>query len=118
MASSSLPPVTPIGIQDAERFATVVSAAFAGDALNRSSILDAQSLSIDTHISIERRAKYFLPSITSKAEIGAILVRKFFLISTLAISSKRQLLFRSMSTFYVFTSPQVVTLYLVYTIQF
>lgn len=74
MASRLLLTVTPVSTQALDRFATVLSAAFAGDSLNRAFILDAQSLSNDTHISIERRAEFFLPNITSKATNGAILV--------------------------------------------
>lgn len=74
MATIALPSITVGGVGYAERVATVISAAFAKDALNRAVLLLLDSLPNSADVSIERRARHFLPNIKSKSESGTHLV--------------------------------------------
>jgi hypothetical protein len=74
MTPRTLPAISTGKEEYAERFATVIGTAFAGDALNRAALLTKDSLPNDTVISDEQRTKHFLLGIRNKAETGGILV--------------------------------------------
>ena len=74
MGIKTLPPITTGSEEYAERFATVIGAAFASDALNRAVLLIKDDLPNDAVLSDERRAQHFFAGIKNKAETGGILV--------------------------------------------
>ena len=74
MSPKTLPPITVGNDEYVERLTKVIGEAFARDALNRASILSADSLPNDAEISTSRRVKHFLPGIKRRAASGAFLV--------------------------------------------
>jgi hypothetical protein len=74
MASSSLT-TTVGGAEYAERFAEVIAAAFANDALNYYIIAHIDSAPAGTLFTQQRRVDYFLPNIRKKLAAGAQVVQ-------------------------------------------
>jgi hypothetical protein len=72
MSTYNLPPVTLGGEEYSDRFASVIGAAFANDALNRAVILMEDSLPNDAIISDKRRHEHFLAPIRKHAASGAV----------------------------------------------
>jgi hypothetical protein len=65
---------TIINESQVEHFMTVISAAFAGDALNRAAMLYSSSLPNSTAFTQKQVEDYFRPSTVKKAGSGAILL--------------------------------------------